>query len=146
MNADGSMQSRDAADASQWAIRNPKGGLLVVVRCPAAKHCRVAEVQQTPHGRLLKVYIRGLPDIPPDPLLPRGDLANLNLGLIRGRGKSTRLADSTINYNLNDPIPREARWTMACRCVVGTLSADALATKLREARNATGPVFVSFSR
>jgi len=153
-------------DPAVWAMQHPTDNIVVAVRCPSSRRCLVAEVQRTPHGRILKVYQRdGLPRAPIEPTGEPYDLSRLvgkpgyeYLERIR-RERQAYLRDigqvqqeklygasrmSFREYNANEPFPDGWVATVLCRCEQGGLTGSTLNNAIALARHAANTVVIRF--
>jgi len=143
-------------NAAAWGYQNPKAGIIVGVFCPVKHppHC-VAEIQVTPHGRLLKVYLRD--ELPKAPIAapraaPSDDVSHLvnNPGyryLVkerRARPVKRGLRESFRAYNA-ESFPADWERTVICRCTPGTITGVMLTEAIEQSRHATRPVVVRFN-
>jgi len=154
-----------------WAMQHPKDNIVVSVRCPSkTRRARpphvVAEIQQTPFGRLLKVYQRdGRPRSPMEPTGEPNDLSRLvnnpgygYLERIR-RERQDHLRDiGQVQqeklygagrmrfrvYNAAGRFPDDWTASVICRCTAGVITGRMLNDAAARAKRAGETEFVSF--
>lgn len=145
------------ADPVVWALQHPRDGVMVAVVChrPNGKPHIVAEVQETPHGRLLKVYQRaGIPRGAIEPTGPPNDLSRLintpgydYLELER-RKRSEKVHDASRRrfrgYDAAEPFPADWMVTVICPCTPGTVSGPMLNQAIAKRQHAERCVVVAF--
>jgi hypothetical protein len=155
-------------DPAVWALKHPTDNIAVAVRCQSPKRCLVAEVQQTPHGRILKLYQRhGRPRAPIEPTGKPHDLSRLvnktgyeylerirrerqdhlrNIGELQQEklyGVS-RMRFSA--YNADGPFPDDWTATVICRCADGVITGPMLNKAGARARRTAGTAVVRLPR
>lgn len=130
--------------AAYWAGLNPAMNVVVVVHCPAnrksGRRHTVAEVQETPSGRILKIWVHHAPSTKFDAAGVPPNAASTDLSTRDSffRDIERRLAQrdrrgsktSFIPHLLTDVPDADQSWTVACRCGVGRLTGEALRTGL----------------
>ena len=133
-------------EAPQWCVEHPGENVVVEIRCPRKNQrpCLVGEVQQTPHGRVLSIYLRGLPPTGKiEPVGPRDDLSNYPLNLARSVGLPTQHRRRPIRYNA-DSFPEDWERTLICRCAQGTITGPQLTAAIERSRHAAKAVVIAF--
>lgn len=165
------MSDEPTSDPGEWAMEHPTDKITVSVRCPSTtRRARpphvVAEIQQTPFGRLLKVYQRdGRPRSPMKPTGEPNDLSRLvtkpgyeHLERIR-RERQAYLRDigevpqdklygaSRMSFrarNAEKPFPDDWTASVICRCADGVITGPMLNDAATRAKRTGKTVFVSF--
>lgn len=153
-------------DPVVWAMQHPTVNIVVAVRCPSSRRCLVAEVQRTPHGRILKVYQRdGLTRAPIEPIGEPNDLSRLvgkpgyeHLERIRrerqdhlrdiGQVQQEKLYGASRTrarvYSADEPFPDDWTATVLCRCEQGSLTGSTLNNAIALARHAANTLVIRF--
>lgn len=153
-------------DPAVWAMLHPTDGILVAVRCPSSKRCLVAEIQQTPHGRILKLYQRhGLPRAPMVPAGEPNDLSRLvnkhgymelermrrereayleGIGELRQDKIYSASRMRARVYNATEPFPDDWTASVICRCAHGVITGPMLNTAATHPRRAVNTPVIRF--
>ena len=146
------MRTAPFSPASLYAVAHPDAFLRAVAFCPW-KHCEVARLQDTPHGSVLTITLRGAPTVPlpiPDDA-PERDFSRLPMMLLRfprvaGRSLTAKRRRNFC-YAWEEPMP-DTTWTVVCNCgagVITTREAQAAAERGRGSGRPGGWTFTQHS-
>lgn len=148
--------------AADWSLAHPKQRILVRVFCPLPEEPhRVAELQDTQWGLLLKVYQRETrPRRESEPVGPPDDLSHrlaspavqyleaerrARKQYLKARGEVPAWdRSSRFQPYSADDLPDDWHRTMICRCDQGLLTGQMINSALARARHAKRAVFIRF--
>lgn len=146
MEGEPRVKTRPFTPASLYAVANPKAFLVAVVYCPWRQH-EVARLQDTPHGAVLTITLRGAPSKPltTPPGAPDTDLSRLPLSLMRISGRAmTGKRQRNFCYAWEDEGP-EAAWTVICHCGAGVVTAGEVQAAAVRGRSGRAPGGLTFT-
>lgn len=133
-------------EAPQWCVEHPGENVIVEIRCPRKNQrpCLVGEVQRTPYGPVLNLYLRGLPPESNTATTgPRDDLSNYPTDLARSVGLPTQHRRRRISYNA-ESFSEDWKRTLICRCAQGIITGPELTKAIKRSRHAAKAVVIAF--